>query len=377
MINDISTTSVVRTPRAIVKINDIPIKSVMAEVTTTTYYQADTFRIDFPIHGQLDPLGLPYFSAATVFVTKIFVGFPTDPDNFTEADLDLLIVGDADEIDIDPLTFTVTISGRDLTSRFIDHKTTQKFANKTASQIAILIANNRGLNPVVTPTTVPVGVYYAYDQALLTSEVPEWDLLTFLAQQEDFIVFVQGENLVFEPRPTEQKDPYVLQYQAPVDATNQPVSFNGMGIRFIRSTTITQDAIVRVRVPFNAKTKKAFTVQAKATHRARVDIKGLPNPTEKAQTYSYIIPGISKEQATQRAQQLLKDITIHEIKLEASLPGDNLLKKDSVIKVQGTNSAFDQVYFADNVKRTISIEEGYTMEVSAKNHSVDSQVTLG
>ncbi len=364
-----------RQPRAIVTINGIKVLWSRIEVTTTTFYQADNYRIELPLNNQ--PLGfdLNYWSGATPFNVYIYIGFPPDPDYFTTNDLDLMIVGDVDELDVDPLTTNVTIGGRDLTSRFIDNKTTQKFSNNTASAVATFLAQQNGLTPMVTPTTTKVGTFYQTNQTLLTRAYTEWDLLTFLAQQEDYVVFVQNKTLIFEPRPTTSPSPFVLEYQAPTFENQSPI-FNGMQLGFSRSMTIANDVIVKVRVPYGTKTGTAFTVTAKASHRQRTYINGAPRPSSKPQKYSYTIAGLSREQAQQKANSLLRDITQHEVRLTAMLPGENTLKKDSLIQVKGTDSAFDHIYYSEAIERRISIDEGYSMTISAKNHSVDSEVSL-
>ena len=63
--------------------------------------------------------------------------------------------------------------------------------------------------------------------------------------------------------------------------------------------------------------------------------------------------------------------------LLARLPGDNLLTTRAQVQLIGTGTAWDQNYFPDTVTRHISFEEGYTMELRAKNHSTQSTVVLG
>lgn len=368
-----------RTPRAIVMINDVIVKWIEMTITTSTYYVADTFQIQLPLYEQPVGIDLNYWASADNYSVKVYIGFPSDPLAFSTQDLELFIVGDADNLQIDPFSAIVSISGRDLTSRFIDSKTTQKFANNTSSQIATIFANNHGLGTSrVTATTTPVGVFYQDQQTLMTNESTEWDLLTFLAQQEDFVVFVQANDLVFEPRPTTSTTPFVLNCEVPITNSTGTFGkkFNGMSLSFGRSTTLASDVVVTVKSPYSTKTGTATSVTAKATHTPSANMSNLPAPSNKKQKYSYIIPGLTQEQLTQKAQQLLRDITQHEIKLTAFVPGENTLKKDGVIQVKGTGTAFDQTYFADQVVRTLHMDDGYNMVINAKNHSVNSQVSL-
>lgn len=366
-----------RTPRAIVTINGSRIKWDDLTVDSTTFYLADTFHVEFPLNGQDNIFSLDYWASTETFLVKIYIGFPADPDSYTTDDLELMIQGNADDIQVDLGSARVGISGRDLASSFIDNKTTEKFSNQTSSQIVEMFAKQYSLKTRVKPTSTLVGSYYSQQQVMLSSEITQWDLMVFLAQQEDYVLFVEGDTLVFEPRPTDQdvKNPYVINY-SPVTSENGTPSINAVHCSFSRSMTLASDAKVTVRVPYGSKTGKAFSVFAVTKHKRPQEIKGTPNPTGRVQKYSFSKPGLTQEQALKFAQQRLREITLHEIKLNAVVPGINSLKKDSLIQLKGTNTTLDQYYYSDQVSRTINMSEsGYTMTISAKNHSVDNQVS--
>ena len=364
------TANQLRQPRAIVLINDIAVIWTEIKIVTTTFYVADTYTVDIPLSSQ--PLGfnIAYLSKQSMMSVKIYVGFPINPDSYSTQDLQLLMVGDCDEMTIDPLRMTVTFSGRDLTSRFIDKKTYAKYANQTASNIVTNLAQSHGLNPIVTSTQGNVGTFYEAENTLLTKETTEWDLMTFLAQQYNYVVFVQQNNLIFEPKPTAQNStPYILSYQPPATLYGSPV-FNGMNLTMMRCFTVAKDVTVKIRVPYSPTTGKAFTASA-----------GKKNPSINSssagnQVYTYTYPGLTNSQALSKAQQLLSEITLNELKISATVPGDNLLTKSSIINLIGTGSQFDQIYYTDTVTRTLNYTDGYLMEIEAKNSDVNSQVLL-
>lgn len=359
-----------RQPRALVLINGTSVLWTDITLTTTTFYVADSYHVDIPLNGQPTGINLAYWGSLSQFTIEIYIGFPSNPDTFTTDDLRLLLVGDCDEMSVDPLGATVSFSGRDLTSRLIDTKTFNKYPNQTASNIAIQLAQKHGLTPIVQPTSGNVGTLYSNQNVLMTKQTTEWDLLTYLAQQYGYVVYVSQRELIFAPKVTVQdSDPYVLRYQPPNASYGSPV-FNGMGLNFTRSMTLSKDVTVKVRVPYSPLTGRAFTVSA-----------GKTNPTINStsagnQIYTITIPGLTQEKAQAQAKFLLSQITLNEKKLTAHLPGDNLLTKASLIKVIGTNTMFDQNYYADTVVRRISYSEGYTMEIHAKNIDVNSQVSL-
>lgn len=373
--NTIPAQSIVRQPRGIVTVNGITAAFIRAEVNNTTNFLADTFSLELPISGQPSQLSMQYFASESAIMIEVFIGFPPDPSNYTKEQLDIMITGQVDDVEIDLLERKYILTGRDLTAKFIDNKTTNKYPNLTSSQIVTMLAEKEGLTPDVTPTSTPAGTYYAGDRAALTAELPEWDLITFLAQQEDFSAYVEGTTLHFHPAPTEKDKAYLLQYQ---DNENDPekgyTAFNGNNLKLSRSLTVARDIIVIVR-SWNSKSKKAFNVRVKATPNKKTALASKAQPIGDAQTFTYVKPGFTKEQALQFAQQQIKNLSQHERKIEAELPGDNILKKVGVVRLKGTNTDYDQVYFTSSVNRVLSPTQ-YSMTVEAKNHSPNSQAVF-
>jgi hypothetical protein len=97
----------------------------------------------------------------------------------------------------------------------------------------------------------------------------------------------------------------------------------------------------------------------------------MAQPIGDAQTYSYVIPGLTPQQANQRAQQILRKISSQEVNFSCSAPADDRLKKDSIIKTTGFASGYNQIYYPDSIRKSMVFEQdgGYTMDIHAKNHS--------
>jgi hypothetical protein len=71
------------------------------------------------------------------------------------------------------------------------------------------------------------------------------------------------------------------------------------------------------------------------------------------------------------AQKSYEDIISHEMKVNGSLPADNLLTVSTPINVIGTGTAWDQIYFPRLIRREMSTESGYRMNFAAQNTSGD------
>lgn len=375
MLNTVPLVSQARNPRALIKINDTVVREVESlEYIENNLYLSDSFHVKLPLYNIQEALNIEYWLSQPAILVELFIGFPQNPLVYGINDLQSLILGGINNLQVRVFDSGgyVEFDGFDLSKKFIDNKTTEKYPNQFASDIAIKLAIKEGLTPVVTPTNTPVGYYYTQDYVQLQTEVTEWDLLTYLAQNEGFQVFVRGKSLYFQPRPIQSTNPYLL--QATTLENGQLASFNGESLIVSRNLNYSRDVIVTIR-SWNAKTGRV-QVKLSGNPIRKQTVAAVAQPVGEAQTYEYSIPGLTKEQAIIQARKLIEEITQHERLLEARLPGDNLLHKDSIIQLQGVSTSADQVYYPDTITRRISPTEGYCMEVRAKNHSPQSVVII-
>ena len=376
---DIANTA--RQPRCIVKAGsagpDVLMQGWMnVEVTNNNLSSADTFHVSFATALLPDAYSVDWFSQLTDMYVGVYFGFPDDPQNFSAADLKQFIYGQVDTVEYDPSAFVVNVSGRDLTRVFIDTKSTEKYVDLTSSQIATKLAQKHGLTPQVTATKYKAGKYYKLDHVTMTDERSEWELLNYLAEQEDFVVYVRNQTLYFGPKPGDSaspytSDPYVIEWKPPTD--NSPVSANVQTMNFSRALTVSRGIQVIIR-SWNARQAHGFTAQFPA--KAKAIQAGKAKTFGGVQTFVRTIPNLTQEQADQKAQALYTQITQHEMKLTAELPGDVILDTTSTIQVTGTSTAFDQIYYPDSITRRMSWDDGFSMSLSAKNMSPESQSTL-
>ncbi len=365
--------SMARAARGLLKINGLFVEFISIDVTNKNYYYSDTFDIEIALNSAKNisqGINLNFWASIKNSDVEIFLGFPTNPSSYTSSDLDSVFVGQIDDMDIMLEMGVVRISGRDLSARLIDTKTTERYANLTASEIATMFATEHQLKPVVTPTTTLVGSYLQ-DYAQVSVQSSEWDILTSLAQYEGFTLYVQGRELHFAPRPTEDQNNYVLKYSFQTALATQKASFKS--IVYSRSLTLARDVTVKVQ-SYNGGTGKTYKSIAKLT-KAAPKLKG-DNVDGAPQVYTYNIPGLTQEQVTQRAQKLLLEISSQEIRVNVTLPGDNKATKNSVILIQSTGTTLDQPFFVNSITRRFSATEGYGMTINAKNHDTNSTTSL-
>jgi phage protein D len=148
----------VRTPVCEVYVANVLLTGVTSiETTNTSHFAADTFRITAAI-GKLPPeLGISYWDKSFGDEVEVRGGFATD------RPVPLLVYGQVDDVEIDLIQRTLTLSGRDLTARMIDTKTTVTYQDKRASEIVTQVAADHGLKANVQQTAVKVtGTYYEF-----------------------------------------------------------------------------------------------------------------------------------------------------------------------------------------------------------------------
>jgi phage protein D len=373
-VNNPEPVSVGTRPRGAVFANGERLQGVVGfEVDNNTFYQADTFRLTLCLSKQPANRNWAWWADQREIEIELLAGYPATPEAFAREDLQSLLIGNVDDIEFDPIADEIVMAGRDLTSRFIDAKTVEKYQNLTASQVAEKLAAAHGLKAVVTETSGTVGTFYQIDHAATQDDRPEWDVLTYLAQVSGFVVYVKGRELHFEPKPDPAKvEPYILRWQPPTADQAAPV-FNGMRLTFSRNLTVARSIKVSVR-SFNQKQKKGFTVTAerkriKNSTTSKVGRSGLP-----PQQYSFFFPNMTPDEAQKKANQLLKDISEHEVNLGADVPGDTSLNQATVLKVEGTSTVFDQLYFPASVVHSFGFDTGYRTLFRAKNSSPESTV---
>jgi len=362
-------TSQVRQPRGIVMVNGTRVDAwVRWSVDNNTYSEADTFQVAFALSALPAAFNDAFWSSTVEVFVEVLAGFPADADNYTAGELTSWIYGRVDDVEYDPVSRQLHISGRDLSAILIDARTTESFQNLTASGVAKKLAARHGFTPKVVATKDLVGAYYETDTVHVNTQRSEWQVLTTLAAAEGYVVYVKGKDLHFEPASTATST-YELKWEPPSDE-NGAYSFNGKSIIFRRALTIARGVVVEITYTMpNKKGTYKITYPNKAT-----GIK-VGQSAATAQLYRFTMLGVSRQAALKRAQREHAAITKHEVKASAQLPADDLLKATSIVSVVGTGTAFDQTYYPESIVREMDISSGYSMSFSGKNHSPETVVS--
>lgn len=330
------------------------------EVLNSTHYMADSFVLELPLYQQLNGWTVDKLSS----VPSIEVSIAITLDNVSFTEIFLGLVDDVHPVEL--RNDTVVLKGRDYSSLLIDEPDTNKYVDFTSSDIAIQFAKDVGLTPVVAETSTAVGVYFSDSHVSLTSKQSKWDLLTYLANQEQFVVFVKSKELHFQPKVDLAAKPYILKWVYPTDTENFHVS-NIIDLRLWRCLTLARNIQVTIRSwNYNEGVQHVATVTRSHKSDTYSD--------QKVQKYIYNIPNLSKQGVYDYALCQLETLTQHELGFSASLIGDAVLNVDVPIKLEGTLSQFDAVFYVYSITRKMSFGGSFLMDVEAKNHPTDSQV---
>jgi len=257
-----------------------------------------------------------------------------------------MILGLADCVEVDPARGEVLVEGRDLTARFITARTQENFENRTASDIATTLALRQGLAPAVTPTTALVGRDFQNDHSRTTLDqhaksTTEWDLLTRLAEQEGFDVWVTGRVLNFSPLALDD---------APLLLTPEDC----ISIRLERNLALSSGLSVSVK-SWDCRGNQAITQTAAISGNAGT-----------AASYVVVRPNMGAEAAQSLAQRILAQMAQQARRVAIEMPGDLTTQPRDTLVVAGTGTDFDGIYILTAVERRMSFQHGFLQTIEAR-----------
>ena len=320
-----------------------------ADIDNNNFFAADTFEAEIALNALPAAFNAAFWSSSQAKI-GISIGIGNG--------LTQLILGNADDVDIELPAGLLRVRGRDLSAPLMDNKTTQKFQNQTSSQIVTQIAPQFNLTPNVVPTSTPSGVFYEIDHARLTDNISYWTLVNELARFEGYDVYVTGNTLNFQPSSPSTQPTYTISYTPPTQRMIQ--SGNFIDLKMHRSQTLAKDVVVQV-TSWNSKQRTAFTATSPSGAKASL--------TGSSTLYPIVRAGLTIDQAQKLAQNTRAEITLHERVVEVTMPGEITLMPRQHIALTGTGTNFDQTYFIDRINRRVDIDGGFSESIRMKNQS--------
>ena len=307
---------------------------IEAEVQSTSFFSADRFSLRAAVSAS----GLDAWSGVPLLVE---IQISVDGDQVS------LISGNADRVAIDPIRREINLAGRDFASLFVGTQIDLSFENQTSSEIATYLAEQQGLQALVTQTDTLIGRYYqnGRTRTALTQHAratTSWDLLCWLAQLEGFDVWVAGQTLYFQPVVPTQPSLTI----APSDCIS-------MGLN--RALDIAGGVTINVK-SWDCVSQTAVLQSASS---AIVAGAGLIR--------TVVRPNLSSADAQALASQLLDQTTQHERQVIFEIPGDLVTVPRMIILLTSTGTDFDGLYTVCSVERRLSFAGGFVQSVEARS----------
>jgi hypothetical protein len=367
----LDTISSVRAVQAQFRVNGIAVPFESIDVESNNYFAADTFSAVLPLAAMPPGFALDFWgnTASAECEVLIGVGLPAQTVPLTS-----LIIGLADAVDVDLTENTLRVHGRDYSSLFIDSTISQHFPNLPSSEIAKQIVANHaafGISGNIAATETQAGKLYEINKVKLgsanTPEASEWGLLAYLARFENFDLLMSGKVLNFQPKADGTANPYELRFSP---ATSRQIATSNVGsIRISRNLTLAREIVVNA-ISFNAKMGTGFQVTATA----QTNSSGQAGAVAAPRTYTFVHALEDQAALTRFATQQAEQIARHERTLTYEGPGHLEITPRTLLKLVGSGSGYDQDYYIDQIDRRISLEDGFTMTVHAKNHAITAEV---
>jgi len=355
--------------RGIIIVSGTSVKFKSFDVEQNAFSGANTFEVVLPFFIRNNQGGNPILANGPNFQSilltqdvvpvQVYIGYPPDPVHFTTSDLTQIMDG---YMDTARWNFNntdgeiVTLNGRNAVGQMMDAATTDKLPNLTASAIAIKYAGNHGLTPVVTPTTTIAGTYYNQNSTILSNDASEWDILLFLAQQEDFVVRVKGKKLLFGP------------YSVVTGYINKdPIPYiwgkNIEDLELERSPHAAKDIIVKV-ITWDSGSKTRIVETAKSTTQYAQRIQG---GVRAAYTETYTIPGLTRQQAQKKAQAICYELSRCQVIGQIDAAGNTDVETDRKISIAGVGEGLTDNYYLNRVSHQFDETAGYAINASFTN----------
>ncbi|KEO82099.1 phage late control D family protein [Tumebacillus flagellatus] len=350
-------------PRSIVRIDGREVWFNSWTVNLNSASQADDFSIELPFRIMRD--ATPSFLVNSIehpshllvkseILVEIFVGRPDDPQKYNAASLTRILYGTVDSIEINCSSSgeVINLTGRNMVATFLDHKTNEKFPNLTASQIAETLATRRKLKSQVFPTYTKVGAYANEDSVEMNNDSQsEWDLLTHLAEQEDYIVRVYGDTLFFGPF-DEQKD---VGWSSEI--------YNYTWGQNVEDFTITRNPHAGKNLYVDVHSYNPASGEHVLATAERLF--GTDDATEYRERHFF--PGLNQEQAELLAKSYLTQLGQNELTGTLNVSGNEKLHVDGRIALYGTGTLLSDFYFIKKASHKFSLSDGFRTELTISN----------
>lgn len=323
-------------PRAIVEVAGVNVRwhdLIDLSIENTLYLAADSFEATFRNDQYLSD----WFRKLQE--VRIYLGYVKNPGAWSRAELDHVFTGRIDGVKPKfGSSMNVHLIGRDYSAPMIDTEYSVAYAERTSSQIVVMIAEKYGLTPLVTTTTAIA------DRDMFANK-KEWEVLQALADLEGFVCYVtKDKELYFGPRQEDdEKVVAELNYRLPGLANTAEIEFDDSLVGVVNKVT------VRHWQGQNKKLIEASAVNEELLKAMGGQVKERIFYESKAKTYD-----LARSYAEKRLKQYSRAV----VTATGIYPGNQKMLAEKKVKVSGCGR-FDEAYYIEKATHRLSKSEGY------------------
>lgn len=323
-------------PRAFITIDGVPVRwndVISLTWESTLYLAADSLEVELCNRERLSDW------LRKNQEIKLFLGYVKNAQGWNEKELRFCFAGKIDGVKprFSGDGETVTLMCRDYSRDLLDTEYSIAYAERTASQIAEILARKHGLTPQVTPTTDIL-------ERDIFHDTTEWEMLQELAEREGYVCYVKKEKkLVFAPRAEETE--IVARYSWRKNVVSAEFDDSSVGV-------------------YNKVTVRHWTKKKRIEASAQDDflIKQMGRVVERVVYDSQVK---SFAQAQEKAKKRLKELSRQVITGEITVVGDPALEAEKRVVLEGFGR-FSGTYYINRAVHRFGAG-GYTVDLSVTN----------
>ena len=324
------------------------------EISVGNMGQAGAFFAQIANAGNQIGSGSRWYDEATIDV-RIQLGFlmPGMPEG--QLSWQDMMAGRVDRVRLDPVGGLVTIEGRDYAARLLDLPVTECFLNCTSSEVATQLAGRCGLTAVVDPTASMVGQYYQIEHSRLALSrfsrfSTAWDLLSDLAQIEQFNLWVDSSTLHFQSSASTGTVRHI-DFRPP-DQYHASPSLNVSSLVLERSLALAGGVAVSVST-WNSRQRK------------RLVTRSVNSPASADAVINVLRPNLLPDTAQRLADGICSQASGHQRRLSGTMPGDLAMSPRDQLRLVGVGDGWDGDYRVDSIDREITLAGGFVQHFAA------------
>jgi len=334
----------VRRTLAVLEVNGAKCPVISAQVTQTRDQQADTLRATLSSTAcNMVGRGPAFWLQEDKIALALIAGAGPNAGE--------LFRGEADSADISFDGTVIQVSGRDKSKGLMDNKSTEGFLNKTADEIVGELGGRRGLKVDAGKGQDKAGKVYSDNFMKLTDHMSEWSVIQHLADREGKVAYVRGDTLHFKEIDDDTLGEYAIRFTQPTLGMHATSNVLSLSVR--RNITLAKKTKVKVG---------SWASKKKDKNTGEAEHQGGSNGTVE---HVYRHANLTKEQAEKIAKKRLREHVRHELEVNISAPGRATVNPELRLRLSGTGTAADQLYYIDRVEHDIG--DGYLMSITARN----------